>query len=180
MEGLHLCLLLFTFLASVIQCKALCYYYLNRGYYCYSYSYKYYYYYYYSHYWSSTRIIGSAVGGGISLIVVIVVIVLLCRFCNRRTAYTGSTFTTGQSMPTVTTVGTQQQGYSAPYYPQQPGYQPLYTYPTYPTGQQTYPTGQPTGQPPMAGYSNFAYNPPSYEQAAYQTKPNEQPTAPPQ
>ncbi|VDI09568.1 Hypothetical predicted protein [Mytilus galloprovincialis] len=177
MEGLQFCLSLFTFLASVIQCKASCYYEYN----CYSY----YYYYYYSNYWSTARIIGSAVGGGISLIVCIVVMVLLCRFCNRRPAFMGSTFTTGQSMPTVTTIGTQQQGYSAPYYPQQPGYQTQYTYPTYPAGQPTYlagqptyPTGQPTEQPPMAGYSNTAYSPPSYEQAAYQTKPNEQPTAP--
>ncbi|XP_063444445.1 uncharacterized protein LOC134724957 [Mytilus trossulus] len=176
MEGLQFCLSLFTLLASVIQCKASCYYGNN----CYSY-----YYYYYSHYWSTARIIGSAVGGGISLIVCIVVMVLLCRFCNRRPAFMGSTFTTGQSMPTVTTIGTQQQqGYSAPYYPQQPGYQPQYTYPTYPAGQPTYLAGQPTyptGQPadqPMAGYSNTAFSPPSYEQAAYQTKPNEHPTAP--
>ncbi|CAC5396807.1 unnamed protein product [Mytilus coruscus] len=175
MEGQQLYLFLFTFLASVIQIKATCYYYTS-SYYCYNY----YYYYYGDSHWSTARIIGSAVGGGISFIVCIVVMILLCRFCRRRPAYNGTTFTNGQTVSTVTTSGSQQQGYSAPYYPQQPGYQPQYTYPTYPTGQPTYPTGQQTEQPPMAGYSNFAYNPPSYEQAAYQTKPNEQPTAPPQ
>ncbi|CAG2206248.1 DLG1 [Mytilus edulis] len=157
MEGLQFCLSLFTFLTSVIQCEASCY----NGYNCYSY------YYYYSHYWSTARIIGSAVGGGISLIVCIVVMVLLCRFCNRRPAFMGSTFTTGQSMPTVTTIGITAIFVLVPkptqqvwciYYTQQPGYSATCISSTYqPVDNHLIPS-QPADQP-MAKYSNNAFSP---------------------
>ena len=62
-----------------------------------------------------------------------------------------------------------------PYYPQQPGQQVQYPY-----GQPVQQTQNPYPQPqqPMGGYPSMAYNPPSYEQAAYQTPTTVQPTAP--
>ena len=147
-----------TLLVSVIpSCSSSCYYSISYGYrYC---PYK-----------SSSSTLGSAIGGGISLILFIVGLVLLYRFCKRRRASQGTTYTTGPSITTVTNASQSQSQFAMPNYPQQPVQQVQYPY-----GQPVQQTQLPYPQPqqPMAGYPNMAYNPPSYEQAAYQYKPTE-------
>lgn len=150
-----------TLFLSVQESVCRCYYYSSYSY-CYDY-------YYYSEYWGTTRIVGTAVGAGISLIVGIIVLIVICRICNARRASQG-TVLGGQTITTVSNQQQQQGGYTAPYYPQQPGY-PQYQ-PQY---------GQPmagyAGQP-MAGYTNYSYNPPAYDQVSQQTKEPAAPSAP--
>lgn len=74
----------------------------------------------------------------------------------------------------------QAAGYNVAYYPQQPGYQPQYQ-PQYTYGQPGQPpvAGQPplSGQP-MSGFTNYGFNPPSYDQVASPTKSAVPPSAP--